>query len=300
MSQPAIPAFFIGCVRSSDVALATLLDDPAIDVRGVLTLKASKFNADFVDISARATAAHVPVHYAEDADQDALAALLRSAGVQLLFVVGWSRLLGTDILSIPKIGTVGYHPAALPANRGRHPLIWALALGLEETASTFFLMDEGADSGPVLDQEPLAIAPDDDAATLYDKALAVIPDQLRAITKGLAEGTLKPGPQDHSKATYWRKRGAADGLIDWRMPATGIHNLVRALTKPYIGADFRVGDDLVKLWRCAIVDHAVPVNAEPGKVLATGSEGLIIKAGVGAVRLIETGTMPTLKEGDYL
>lgn len=300
MSEAPVRAFFIGCVQSSEVAFETLVADPKVDLRGVLTLRASKFNADFIDIAGRADAAGIPVHFAEDMDKSALPDLLRKAEVDVVFVIGWSRLLAADALDVPAIGTVGFHPAQLPANRGRHPLIWALALGLEQTASTFFLMDEGADSGPILSQVPIGIEDGDDAGSLYHKMLEAVPDQLRAIVARMADGTLDPQPQDHAQATYWRKRGAADGLIDWRMPATGIYNLVRALTRPYIGADFRLGDDLVKLWRCAVYEGEVPTNAEPGKILDAGSDGAVIKAGIGAVRLIETSDMPQLVKGEYL
>lgn len=300
MSEAPIRAFFIGCVQSSDVALETLIADANVDLQGVLTLRASKFNADFVDIAGRAEAAGIPVHYAEDIDKADLPGLLREADVQVAFVIGWSRLLAADALDVPTIGTVGFHPAQLPANRGRHPLIWALALGLEQTASTFFLMDEGADSGPILSQEPLSIADDDDAGSLYRKVLEVIPGQLRAIVAKMADGTLDPQPQDDTQATYWRKRGAADGLIDWRMPASGIYNLVRALTRPYIGAEFSLGEDRIKLWQCTQFEGEVPDNAEPGKVLEAGPGGAVVKAGIGAVKLVETSDMPSLAVGDYL
>ena len=69
------------------------------------------------------------------------------------------------------MGVIGYHPAALPKNRGRHPLIWALVLGLKKTASSFFIMDERADSGDVISQEEIIINDDDDASSLYAKMI---------------------------------------------------------------------------------------------------------------------------------
>jgi methionyl-tRNA formyltransferase len=77
------------------------------------------------------------------------------------------------------LGVVGFHPAALPENRGRHPLIWALVLGLEETASTFFFMDEGADSGDLLSQRRISIEPADDAGSLYARITEVAMCQIR-------------------------------------------------------------------------------------------------------------------------
>lgn len=69
------------------------------------------------------------------------------------------------------MGVIGFHPAALPNNRGRHPIIWALALGLNETASTFFKMDEGADTGDIVSQVKIPICESDYAADLYENIM---------------------------------------------------------------------------------------------------------------------------------
>ena len=293
--------FFIGSVSSSDVALEALLADPAFQMLGVLTLSDSKVNADYADIAVRARANGMPVHLAEQIDTEALVDLLSDLQPDVVFVIGWSRLLGAEVLRIPKLGAIGYHPAALPANRGRHPLIWALALGLEETASSFFLMEEGADSGPILSQVSLPIAATDYASDLYAKALKAIPTQLQQIRDHLRSGLQDLLPQDHNIATYWRKRGRVDGMIDWRMAATSIYNLVRALAHPYPGAEFMVGDQAVTLWRCEVVEADVPKNAEPGKILAVENGHVLVKAGVGALRLLHTSGLPaSIRQGDYL
>lgn len=304
MTRERIPVFFIGCVQSSAVALRALLERREVAVCGVLTLRSSAFNADFVDISWIATEAGVPVHYAEEIAADGLATLLRESRSEIIFCIGWSRLLGREVLEIPPHGVVGFHPAALPANRGRHPLIWALALGLNQTASTLFVMDEGADSGPILSQVEVPITRQDDAQSLYDKVLALLPGQVNSVINRLITGDLGALQQDHTKATTWRKRGALDGLVDWRMSAEAIYNLTRALTRPYVGATFHYRADMVKLWRCEVICGDVPRNAEPGKVLAVDSRGPVVKTGLGdgagAVRLLETENCPKLYEGEYL
>jgi methionyl-tRNA formyltransferase len=304
MTSTRIPVFFIGCVQSSEVALKTLLARHTIEVVGVLTLRVSKFNADFVDIATVATQAGVPVYDAEETDAHALATILRENGSEIVFTIGWSRLVGVDILDIPRFGFVGFHPAALPQNRGRHPLIWALALGLEQTASTLFMMDEGVDSGPIVSQQPILITSQEDAQSLYDKVLALLPGQINSLVDQLEAGELRAVPQQIEQATVWRKRGAPDGLIDWRMSAAAIYNLTRALTRPYIGAEFRHAQALPKLWRCEIFTGNVPRNAEPGKVLKVDARGPVIKTGMGAdggaLRLLETENCPELQKGDYL
>lgn len=299
-----IPVFFIGCVKSSEIALRTLIDRPEIEITGVLSMRENKFNADFVDICKIAEKHSASFHYAEDIDTLSLAKILRDSEAEIVFAIGWSRLIGAELFSIPRHGFIGFHPAALPKNRGRHPLIWALALGLEQTASTLFFIDEGTDSGEIINQEEIYISSKDDAQSLYDKVLAVLPRQINEVVDDLVAGELCGVIQNHDLANYWRKRGAPDGRIDWRMSATSIYNLTRALTRPYIGAEFYHNDQVVKVWRCEIVTEDVPRNAEPGKVLNVDDRGLVIKTGLGAnggaVRLLETECSPEFKKGDYL
>ena len=175
------------------------------------------------------------------------------------------------MIYITPIGVIGYHPAALPANRGRHPIIWALALGLSETASTFFFIDEGVDTGDILSQVFVPIDEKDDALSLYKKLTSVASRQVEEFTKSLANNTYIKIPQDHSCANYWRKRTVDDGKIDWRMSARGIYNLVRALARPYAGAHCIYQNQVIKIWRTEITDLQYE-NIEPGKVIAIEEE----------------------------
>lgn len=292
---------FIGCVASSRVALQTLLSLPAslCEVVGIVTMRSNRINSDHVDLSDLAGPG-IPLMFVEDTVGDvAQANWLRAHEPDLIFCVGWSRLLGESVLRVAPRGVVGFHPAALPANRGRHPLVWALVLGLKQTASTFFLMDSGADSGPLLSQLPIGIDFEDDASSLYAKVLELLPRQVETIVRGLEDGSLQPQPQDATYATYWRKRSVDDGRIDWRMESSAIRNLVRALSRPYPGAHFMYQGREVKVWRCSELAEAPP-NAEPGKVLLVEGRHITVRSGCGAVCLIdhELDTIPS--EGEYL
>jgi methionyl-tRNA formyltransferase len=217
----------------------------------------------------------------------------------VIFCFGWSRLIREPLLSLPALGVIGFHPASLPANRGRHPIIWALVLGLDETASTFFRMDSGADSGDIVSQIRLAINPSDNARTLYDRITTLAMKQLRDFVPRLANGSIQPMSQDHSLANTWRKRGVADGRIDWRMSASSIHNLVRGLTRPYVGAHFDYDHQAIKVWQTD-TELNVPVNLEPGKVLQVNKNSLLVKAGTDAIWLLDYDPIITVSEGSYL
>jgi len=277
---------FIGCVDFSYALLETLADLPEAEIVLVVTKSASSANADFRSLEPLAQSMGAPCINVDRQPSISLAGEIAKAEADVVFCFGWSHLLSRPVLDAAAGGVVGYHPALLPQNRGRHPIIWALALGLATTGSTFFIMDEGADSGDILDQAVVAIDDDDDAGTLYEKLKAAAKLQLVSIVKGLAGGTLVPRKQDHSAANTWRKRSAADGMIDWRMSATAIHNLVRALAHPYPGADCRYGGEPVKIWKTALAGEILK-NLEPGKVLRHNGRQLVVQCGEGAIRILD-------------
>jgi methionyl-tRNA formyltransferase len=290
---------FIGAVQFSESSLSKLVSMDA-EVVGVCTLSESPHNADHVDLAPFCESCDIPVLHVDDVNSRETIHWIREKHTDIIFCFGWSRLLKKELLNLAPLGVLGYHPAALPANRGRHPLIWALALGLSETASTFFFMDEGADSGDILSQSVLPITENDDAASLYQRMTESALAQIEEFLPQLVSGEFPRTPQDHSKANAWRKRGIRDGAIDWRMSATSIHNLVRALAKPYVGAHFLYCDQEVKVWRSEIVSGVAP-NLEHGKVLSVDESGPIIKAGTDALKLVQFEPESTnLKPNEYL
>src|SRR3546814_2327569 len=84
---------------------------------------------------------------------------MRDAAPDLLLVWGWSTLVPKAVIDRARFGGVGFHPSPLPIGRGRHPLIWSIILGLEESAVSFFALDEGADTGAILAQRRFTISP---------------------------------------------------------------------------------------------------------------------------------------------
>jgi len=289
---------FIGTVEFSRLALERLVAIGA-EVVGVCTLQGSSFNADYADLSPPSREHGIPLMIADDINAPATLNWIRALSPDVIFCFGWSRLLKDELLAAPPLGVVGFHPAALPANRGRHPLIWALALGLGQTASTFFFMDAGADSGDILSQRSLVIDPTDDARVLYDKVCATALEQIAQFVPQLADGSFARVPQDHAQANTWRKRGMPDGKIDWRMSAHSIHNLVRALAKPYVGAHFVVNGKDIKVWKSVVLGDA-PANIEPGKVLGMRAGAPVVKCGQDALCLLMTEPVFEPIEGSYL
>lgn len=291
----------VGCVDFSEAVLKKLLTISGLEICGVVCKAKSNFNSDFRDLAPTAQKSNVPVLAADQSSSEEICTWTAAKSPDVVFVCGWSQLLPSEFLKIPRLGVIGYHPAALPKNRGRHPLIWALALGLNETASTFFWMDEGADSGPILHQRPVQISASDDATNLYQKVTRTALGQIEEFVASLLKGEKPSFPQDHEAATYWRKRSAKDGQIDWRMTATSIHNLVRALAKPYPGASFNWNNQAQVVWRSQTAnDLPQEKNFEPGRVLETSGDKFRIKCGEGSLWIEEHELKNLPQAGDYL
>ncbi len=160
-------------------------------------------------------------------------------------------------------------------------------------------MDAGADSGDILSQREVVIDDNDDARSLYNKVTETALEQIEEFLPQLKAEKFQRKKQDQQATNVWRKRGSADGKIDWRMSALSIHNLVRGLTKPYVGAHFIINGQEVKVWKTLVINN-VPKNIEPGKVIIPIGSKPFIKCGEDAIELLITEPPIELTEGSYL
>ena len=293
---------FIGCVNFSKTMLECVLEIDCIEVVGIITKRNSKFNTDFNSLLPLAEKNNIPCFlYEGKSSDDSLYSWSKEKNPDVIYCFGWSYLLKENLISVPKIGVIGYHPTLLPKNKGRHPVIWALVLGLDCIASTFFFIDPGVDSGDLLDQIPINIDSYDDASTLYKKLTETALEQVKKFSRDLDSGTYVRVKQDMSQATSWRKRTKADGCIDWRMGSLSICNLVRALTHPYVGAHCVYKGQDIKIWRIKKMYYGLS-DIEPGKIidLNRNKNETYIKSGDGVMGIYDHGFDILPEIGEYL
>ena len=288
----------IGSVEFSLRVLEKLISID-VDLVGVCTKKSSTFNSDFFDLKPLSDINEVPCLYVDDINSTKSVEWIKNLNPDVIFCFGWSSLIKKDILALAPMGIVGYHPAKLPKNRGRHPLIWALALGLKESASTFFFMDEGADTGDMLSQVDFEISYQDDARNLYDKVVETALIQIEEFIPALEKGTYTRIKQNEKESNDWRKRNELDGEIDFRMNSRSIYNLTRALTKPYVGAYIKFNETNYSVWKVK-ESNDFQENIEPGKVLRVFDKIFVVKSYDGAIEIIEHDFKEMPKVGEYL
>jgi methionyl-tRNA formyltransferase len=296
---------FVGAVDFSRHCFLEVLKDGG-DVVAVLTAdeERARRHSDAADLSEAARVHEIPCHRIRNINAPETLALLRRLAPDMIFIFGWSQLVSKEVLAIPTKGCIGAHPALLPRNRGRHPLIWALAEGRTEGGLTFFYLDEGADSGDILWQKRFPIALTDDAGALYGKIKALAAEGIREFLPRLKDGTVPRVPQDHSLATYGRKRTERDGEIDWAAPSLSIYNLIRALAHPYPGAHTFLKGGRVLVWRARPPEGTEERadDSAPGTVLSESGGTFDVRTGDGRLTVfdLETpeGSMIQIKIGD--
>lgn len=289
---------FIGCVQSSYTLLQKLIEIHA-DIAGVITKKNSAFNSDFKDLFPLCQKYHIECAYVHNINDTESREFIQKIHADTGFCFGWSQLVKEEIINLFPKGIIGFHPAALPYNRGRHPIIWALSLGLPETASTFFQIDAAADTGDILLQEKIEIAYEDDAGTLYKKIMDTACLQMKPLVNGLEQNSLVH-IQQKLRGNTWRKRGINDGRIDFRMSGRTIYNLVRSLTKPYPGAHFEKEQNRYRVWKVREIEMTGLEHIEPGKILEVYKDGSFdVKTADNIIRVLECDKI-TLRKGEYL
>lgn len=160
---------------------------------------------------------------------------LEAARPKAIVVVAYGRIIPKWMLDLPPLGNLNLHASLLPRYRGAAPIQWAIANGERVTGVTTMLLEEGLDTGPILLQREVAIRPDETAAELSPR-LASTGAQLMAETlRQLEAGTLRPTPQDDSRATLAPLLKKEDGQMDFALRAQAIYDRLRGFT-PWPGA----------------------------------------------------------------
>jgi methionyl-tRNA formyltransferase len=197
-------------------------------------------------------------------------------------VAAYGLILPPPILLAPRMGCLNVHASLLPRWRGAAPIQRAILAGDRETGITIMQMDEGLDTGAILLQQAVPIAPTSTAGDLTARLAALGGELIVAALGRLAAGELRPQPQPDAGITYAKKIGRDEGRLDWRLPAARLEREVRAFN-PTPGAYFLVnfsgGDERVRVLAADTQPHAGPEL--PGTVL---DERLAIACGEGMLR----------------
>jgi methionyl-tRNA formyltransferase len=176
------------------------------------------------------------------------------------------------------------HGSLLPHYRGRVPVNWAVLHGERETGATLHVMTPKPDAGDIVAQEAVPILPDDTAVEVFRKVTVAAEVALNRCLPALLAGTAIHIKQDLARGSYFGRRTARDGAIDWRRGARAAHNLIRAVAPPYPGAYTEADGLTLRILRSLpVAGH--PLRAAPA--LRGHRDALYALCHDGALQLLE-------------
>jgi len=253
------------------------------DVVAVFTYADDPDEAIWFGSMAEAAARHgIPVFTPDNINHALWVEKIREMKPDILFSFYYRNLLSAAILDIPAAGCLNLHGSLLPKYRGRVPTNWVLVNGETETGVTLHYMTPRADDGDIVCQQRVPIRGDDTARTLSDRQVEATSAMLDECLPKILDGSATRTPQNHAEATVFGRRTPADGAIDWSRGAAEIHNLVRAVTRPYPGAFTYAGQRKLLVWEVEPLD--IDSDALPGAVLNTDPLHIACGDGVAHIR----------------
>jgi methionyl-tRNA formyltransferase len=214
-----------------------------------------------------ATAAGIPVVQPEKIRNNAeFRALLESIRPDAIVVVAYGRILPPWMLELPRQGCINLHASLLPKYRGAAPIQWAVAMGDAVTGNTTMLLEEGLDTGPILLQREMAIAPEHNAVDLFTLLAEAGAPLLVETLAGLEQGTIQPRPQDHSRATLAPILTREDGRMDFSSrTAEDLLNRWRGF-QPWPGAFTQLEGRKLLVHKMHGANDMAPGTAQPGQI----------------------------------
>ena len=234
-------------------------------------------------VKAAATELGIPVLQPTKIRTPDFLAWLTEQSADVAVVLAYGRILPAPVLVAPAHGCLNLHASILPRYRGAAPIQWAIARGEKETGVSLMQMDEGLDTGAVFSVRRTSIGEDETAGELAVRLGALAADLVREDVPRVVAGELTAVAQDNAAATSAPPLAKEQGRIDWRKPASEVHDHVRAMT-PWPSAFTSAGGKLLKV--LATRRSTLTSREPPGTIVAADSSGVLVACGEGVLEVL--------------
>ncbi len=247
----------------------------------------------------------IPVHEADSygLTDEKTATLIRDNTFDIGISMGWQRLVPGYVLDSFKYGVFGFHGNAgyLPFGRGRSPLNWSMILGDTRFNLNLFKYDEKADSPNIFATETFQINACDDIRTAQYKNMIVSKRLIRKLLSAYAEGKVDIRTESKDFDSWYTKRTAADGLIDFHGRTRDIYNLIRGVAAPFPGAYAYIGGQKITVWSAQPFDEMIDFSGyEPGEVADIFDGRLVVRTVDGSLLINRYDYNGEVAVGDIL
>ncbi|MBQ2022268.1 MAG: methionyl-tRNA formyltransferase [Lachnospiraceae bacterium] len=237
----------------------------------------------YTPVKEKALEYEIPVYQPVKARDPEFVELLKGMDPDVIVVVAFGQLLPKAILDIPKYGCVNVHASLLPKYRGAAPIQWAVIDGEEVSGVTTMLMDEGLDTGDMLEKAEIVLDEKETGGSLFDKLSALGGELILSTLEKMENGTITRTPQGDSTTSYAKMLKKTMGEIDWNMEAVKIERLIRGLN-PWPSAYTSLKGKTVKIWSADVV--AGESTGNPGRVTVT-KDKLLVECGENFLSITE-------------
>jgi len=255
---------FIGGLTNGKIVLEYFQKNRYVKVPLIITHPQNNPTPRYTDISCIIPGSHIKT----DLEANIHKEIIHNLKPDFIFVAGWSGILSEELISIPKFGTIGFHPSKLPRDRGRSVLAWQIEEGYTQTALTMFYYNKIPDCGDIITQENIKIERNDYINDILNKIDNATYNLIRAYFPLLRKRIAPRKEQNINEGNFRRLRNERDSVINWDANAEVIFNKIRAISKPYSGAIGKIGNENFRIWEAATCDNNPELlGKKPGKYI---------------------------------
>lgn len=222
---------------------------------------------------------------------------------EIAISMGWQRLIPKDVLDKFQYGVYGFHGNCgyLPFGRGRSPLNWSIIQGDTRFNLNLFRYDENADSPNVFATEMFSLTVHDDIRTAQYKNMICSKNLIRKLLKAYEEKNIQIRQESKDFDSWYMKRTAADGKIDFRGRTRDIYNLIRGVAAPFPGAFAMCAGEKVTVWEAHPFDEMIDFSAyTPGEVVDVFDGKPVVRTVDGSLLIDRYECRRAIEAGDIL
>jgi methionyl-tRNA formyltransferase len=262
---------FCGTPEFAVPSLRRLLGEPGFSVEAVVTQPDRPRGRGGIvsasPVKEAALEAGVRVYQPERIKSESSLDFFGRIAPDAVVIIAYGQIIPQALIDIPRLGWINLHASLLPKYRGAAPIHWVIAGGETMSGLTTMRIDAGMDTGPILLQTAMDIAPDETAPQLAlrmsREGAALVVESLRK----LESGEISVRAQDSSQATYAPRLKKEDGRIDWTLTARQIYNRIRGFA-PWPGAYTSFRGKTVHVWGRPADNLQRAAQSVPGQLIA--------------------------------
>ena len=283
----SVPALERIATEHEVVAVVTQKDKP----------KGRGMSVSYTPVKESALKLNIPIYQPDKVKEESFVEELRELNPDVIVVIAFGQILSNDILTLPKYGCINVHASLLPKYRGAAPIQWAVIDGEEKSGVCTIKMDEGLDTGDIIDVDEITLDPKETGGSLFDKLSKLGGELILKTLQNLEFGKATFIKQDDSKSTYAKKMTKELGHIDFTKDAESIERLIRGLN-PWPSAFTYLDGKVMKIWDANVVD----AGGVPGTVISEDKDSFVIATGNKSLKVneLQLEGKKRMKASDFL